>query len=161
MTNEELISILLEQQAKWMAQTMHSEAGLAEQLKRSEASFAAQLRQSEASFTARMDRLFTEHAEHEGRTRKLESAIIAGVELVNSLNQSVKELAEAQKKAEVEMAEMRKKSEAEMADLRKQSAETNARLDETNERLDIFINVLERLITEGRNGRQNGGGNDR
>jgi uncharacterized NAD-dependent epimerase/dehydratase family protein len=155
MTNEELISILLEQQAKWMAQTMHSEAGLAEQLKQSEASFAAQLRQSEASFTARMDRLFTEHAEHEGRTRKLESAIVAGVELVNSLNQSLKETNQSLK----ELAEAQKKAEVEMADLRKQSAETNARLDETNERLDIFIKVLERLITEGRNGRQNGGGN--
>ena len=85
-----------------------------------------------------LQQLAEAHAQGEKRTSRLEGAVVAGINLVNGLNKTLSELAEGQKKAQVEMAEQR------------------ARLDETNERQDIFINVLERYISEGRNGKLNG-----
>ncbi len=46
--------------------------------------------------------------------------------------------------------EMRKQQE----EMRKQHTETVRKLGETGERLNIFINVLERYLSEGRNGKK-------
>jgi len=131
---EQWMSFILEQQSKLMAQMM----------------------QSEANFSAQITRINEAHAKAERRTSELESAIVAGVNLVNKLNTSLDELAKSLRdlaKAQAEVAEAQKKAEVEMAEQR-------ARLDETNERQDIFINVLERYISEGRNGKRNGKASD-
>lgn len=66
---------------------------------------------------------------------KLTDAVIGVVGVVGKLAERVEEIAEAQKRTDAQLAE------------------TNAQLAETNGRLNIFINVVERYISEGRNGR--------
>ncbi|MGH9840257.1 MAG: hypothetical protein ACREEM_15855 [Blastocatellia bacterium] len=131
---EQVMSFILEQQAKLTTQMM----------------------QSEASFSSQIARINESHAKAEHRISELESALVTGVNLVNSLRENLTELSESHKelaKSQKELAEAQKKAEVEMAEQR-------VRLDETNERLDIFINVLERYISESRNGKQNGKASD-
>ena len=51
--------------------------------------------------------------------------------------------------AQTELTEAQKRTDAQLA-------ETNSQLAETNERLNVFINVVERYITEHRNGQAQG-----
>ncbi|CAN5236508.1 hypothetical protein BH18ACI2_BH18ACI2_25550 [soil metagenome] len=64
----------------------------------------------------------------------LTDALTTVVGIVGKLAERVEEIAEAQKRTDAQLAE------------------TNAQLAETNERLNVFINVVERYISERRNG---------
>jgi len=72
--------------------------------------------------------LLQAHASAEKRISGLESAVVAGITLVNDLTQKVTALAE-------------------------QQARTDAQLAETDERLNAFITTVERYISEDRNGK--------
>ena len=74
---------------------------------------------------------------------KLTDAVIGVVGVVGKLAEQVEEIAEAQKRTDekfIELAESQKR--------------TDAKLAETDERLNIFINAVERYISERRNGPQ-------
>ncbi|MGH9933013.1 MAG: hypothetical protein ACREA9_27840 [Pyrinomonadaceae bacterium] len=114
-----------------------------------QARLTVKMEQFDSSFSAKLSGLAESHLKAERRISEIESAVVAGINLVNTLNVSLTELAKSQK----ELAEAQKKAEVEMAEQR-------VRLDETRERLNIFINVLERYISESRNGKQNGKASD-
>ncbi|MGH9942085.1 MAG: hypothetical protein ACRD9R_06995 [Pyrinomonadaceae bacterium] len=81
---------------------------------------------------------------------KLTDAMLGVVGMIGKLTE-----AQARTDAKlVELAEAQQRTDAQLA-------ETNAQLAETNERLNIFINVVERYISERRNGaKQNEPGNE-
>ena len=87
--------------------------------------------QRQEQFAENMDK-----AEH--RMNRLEGAFVGLFNMVNETAKAQKELAE-QVKA-----------------LKESQARTDERLAETNERLNAFINVVERYISEGRDGSQPG-----
>lgn len=58
------------------------------------------------------------------------------------------------------LAEAQERAEARLAELAEAQKHTNTQVAETNERLNIFINVVERYISERRNGQAQGDGND-
>jgi len=140
-----------EQQARFDEQFRKSREELESWKRESRERFDAEMRESREKFDTQIQGLFESHSQSEKRTTELEQAVVAGVNLVNALNQSLGELAEAQKRAEVEMAEMRVR----MDEMGVRIAESHAKHDETNERLDIFIGVLERYISESENGKRN------
>lgn len=81
----------------------------------------------EEEFTEGMGQLRESHARGEARLSRLEAAFVTLYNTVSETSKSVKELSEAQKR-------------------------TDAQLAETDERLNIFINTVERFISEKRNG---------
>lgn len=76
---------------------------------------------------------------------RTEGAIVAIVNIVGKLT-------EAQERTEIKLAELAEAQKLTDARL----SETNEALVETNERLNTFINVVERFISEGRNGKSQG-----
>jgi DNA repair ATPase RecN len=80
------------------------------------------------SFTENMEQLRESHVKGEARLSRLEGAFVALYNSVSENSKAVKELVEAQKR-------------------------TDAQLAETDERLNIFINTVEKYLSEGRNGK--------
>jgi uncharacterized NAD-dependent epimerase/dehydratase family protein len=141
-----------ERQARFDEQWRKSHEEFETWKRESREKFDAEMRESREKFDAQIREVFESHTQAEKRISELEQALVAGVNLVNNLHERMGELAKAQK----ELAEAQKKAEAEMVEFRAKIAESHARHNETNERLDIFIDVLERYITESRNGKPKG-----
>lgn len=77
-----------------------------------------------AQFSVDMQKLNEAHTKAEGRISRLEGAIVAVVNMIADLTKAQKGLVEAQKRTDEQLAE-------------------------TNERLNIFINVVERHLSGG------------
>ena len=89
------------------------------------------------------DALATEAASRKEETATLFKALGTVVALIGTQSEALEEMRKQQE-------EMRKQQ----LEMRQQHAETVRKLDETGERLDVFINVLERYLSEGRNGKK-------
>ena len=90
--------------------------------------------QSQADSEVRLQKIAEENAQAAARMGSLENAFVGVFNMIA-------ETAKAQK----ELAEIQAKNEARLTRLEQAHAETG-------ERLNVFINVLERYISEGRNG---------
>ena len=108
--------------------------------------------------SAKLEETNLAHAKAEARIKELEQAVVTGINLVNSLNQAMKELAQAQQRHEAEWAESRQRYEAERLASQQRMEAFNARQDEMNQRLAAFIYMLERYISGEGNGKTRNGG---
>jgi hypothetical protein len=91
--------------------------------------------EQQAQFVVDIHELHVAHGEMTTKHNHLTEAMTAVVGWIGKLAQGQSELTEAQKRTDAQIAE------------------TNAQVAETHERLNIFINVVERFINEHRNGR--------
>ena len=97
--------------------------------------------QSQADSEIRLQKIAEENAQAAARMGSLESAFVGVFNMITETAKMQAETAKAQK----ELAEIQAKNEARLTRLEQAHAETG-------ERLNVFINVLERYISERRNG---------
>jgi hypothetical protein len=77
---------------------------------------------------------------------------------VTTIVNVVGQLAEAQQRTDAKLAELAARTDARFAELAEAQARTDERLAQTDERLNIFINVVEKYISRnGGNGPQDSG----
>ena len=97
--------------------------------------------QSQANSEVRVQKLEEANAQSSARMSRLEGAFVGVLNMITETAKAQKELTE----------DVRQLAQAQAAQAQAQ-AELSKKQAETAERLDIFINVLERYISEGRNG---------
>lgn len=87
--------------------------------------------EQQAQFTVDIQKLGEAHAQAEGRISLLEGAIVAVVNMI------------------AEMTKAQKHTDAKLVELAEAQKRTDEQLAETNERLNIFINAVERHLSGG------------
>jgi peptidoglycan hydrolase CwlO-like protein len=99
--------------------------------------------EQQAQFVTDIHKLGESQQELATRQGTLTDALMAVVGMVGKLTEGQEELRSEAK----ELAAAQRRTDEKLT-------ETNAKLGETNERMNIFIDVLERYVSEGRNGRR-------
>jgi hypothetical protein len=103
-----------------------------------------------------MQFIVEQQAQFAADMQKIKEAQVFNEQRFEHLSNAMLELAEAQTRSEARMASLAEAQERTEKKLAETNAETNSRLADTDKRLNSLITVIERYISETRNGESQG-----